>query len=158
MLDLAEAVDLKVGAELRGRSRLLTQVRADWCSGGMRSAGAGERVELPKNIHTDVDYAKAQGLPTTIADGMHSANWLSTMLTDYFGAHYISHGELRTKFIRPVLVNVATVTPRGTVRSREDMGPQGVRYELEVWCEDADGTKLVVGDAVIRVVSDPVAL
>ncbi|TDE03124.1 MaoC family dehydratase [Jiangella asiatica] len=144
--------DLAVGAELSGPTRPLTMERVEWYSIGMLSAASGERQDVQHNIHTDHEYARSQGLPEAIADGMHSTNWMSAMLAQNFGAHYLTSGELRTKYIRPVLVGTR-LTPRAVVTARED-GPDGVTYRLDVWCEDADGAKLTVGDAAVTVSTD----
>lgn len=143
-------VDFRVGAELIGPTRSLTMDRIDWYSMGMQAAATGERQPVQHNIHTDHEYARSQGLPAAIADGMHSTNWLSAMLAEHFGEHYIAHGSLRTKYIRPVLVDTV-LTPRAIVDSCEDLGTEGVVYHMSVWCEDEHGTKLTVGEATARV-------
>ena len=52
----------------------------------MSSAASGELAQVGANIHTDDEYAKSQGLPGVIADGMIMANWCSSMLVERFGA------------------------------------------------------------------------
>jgi acyl dehydratase len=117
----------------------------------MRIAGSGERQELPKNIHTDAEYARAQGLPAAIADGMHSANWISALLSEVFGVDYIRSGSLRTKFIRPIYVGVSAVTPKAVVRDRTEAEDHSVRYHLDVSCVDDRGQVVVVGEATVAV-------
>ncbi|WP_049564062.1 MaoC family dehydratase [Streptomyces sp. SBT349] len=149
MPDGSPLPDLAVGAELSGPTRPLTMERVEWYSIGMLSAASGVRQGVQRNIHTDQEYAASQGLPAAIADGMHSTNWLSAMMAHHFGGHYLTSGELRTKYIKPVFVDTP-LTPRGVVTAREE-GPDGVTYRLDVWCEDADGVKLTVGDAAVTV-------
>jgi hypothetical protein len=146
----SSALGLTAGAELTGPARTMTMERTGWYSMGMLAGGTGERQSVQHNIHTDHEYARQQGLPAAIADGMHSTNWLSALLTGHFGPHYIIRGSLRTKYIRPVLVD-AVLTPRAVVTAREDLGADGVLYRLDVWCEDEHGTKLTVGEATVRV-------
>jgi 3-hydroxybutyryl-CoA dehydratase len=143
-------VDFPAGAEFTGPARTMTTERTGWYSMGMLAGGTGERQPVQHNIHTDPEYARQQGLPTAIADGMHSTNWISALLAEHFGTHYIARGSLRTKYIKPVLVGVV-ITPRAVVSSREDLSDEGVRYRLEVWCEDQDGIRLTVGEAAIVV-------
>jgi acyl dehydratase len=140
-----------VGAELVGRTRTLSFQRVSWYSMGQLGAATGAPQPPQDNIHTNEDYAHEQGLPGAIADGMHSTNWMSALMTDYFGIHYLESGTLRTKFIKPVWVGTP-LTPKALVHTVEP-GKGGVRYSLEIWCEDPEGLKLTVGEA--SVVVDP---
>ena len=144
------APDFAPGTELAGASRPLTMDRTGWYSVGMLAAATGERRPVQHNIHTDHEYARAQGLPAAIADGMHSTNWLSALLAAHFGGHYLASGSLRTKYIKPIVVDTV-ITPRAVVTARQDLGPEGIRYALDVWCEDQDGTRVTVGEATVQV-------
>jgi acyl dehydratase len=116
----------------------------------MLSAAMGSLQPVQHNIHTDDEYARSQGLPAAIADGMHSTNWLSAMMADHFGAHYVVHGELRTKFIKPTYANVP-ITTRGHITDRTVSANGDIKITMDVWCEDDKGTKLTVGDASVLV-------
>ncbi|GAA2001287.1 MaoC family dehydratase [Microbacterium ulmi] len=139
-----------VGQVLIGPVRTLSLQRVTWYSTGQLGAATGVPHEFQDNIHTNPEYAKEQGLPGMIADGMHSTNWISSLLWDSFGYHYIENGTLRTKFIKPVWVP-SPITCKAEVTAVEDDGPQRTRYVLSVWNEDAEGTKLTVGDASVVV-------
>ncbi|GAB3597003.1 hypothetical protein GCM10027408_07650 [Microbacterium tumbae] len=76
---------------------------------------------------------------------MHSTNWLNALLGREFGEHYVSRGRLRTRYVKPTLLDVP-LTPKAVVTDRVET-EDGVRYELKVWVEDPDGTELTVGDA-----------
>jgi 3-hydroxybutyryl-CoA dehydratase len=141
--------ELQVGAEIAGPVRVVTAERIEWYDSAMLSAASGELAQVGVNIHTDDDYAKSQGLPGVIADGMIMANWCSSMLVERFGMDYVARGEMRTKFIKPVLLGVA-VFVRGRVLAVERGPDGGTVLKLDVWCEDERGTKLVDGDATIR--------
>ena len=106
-----------VGAEIAGPVRLMTAERIEWYDSAMLSAGKGELSQVGVNIHTDEEYAKAQGLPAIIADGMIMTNWCSSMMVQHFGMDYLQHGELRTKFIKPVYLGQTL-----SVRGRIDLG------------------------------------
>jgi len=134
-----------VGDVLTGPTRPISLQRAGWYSIGIFSAATGAPHEIQKNIHTDHEYARSQGLPAAIADGMHSTNWLNALLSHEFGEHYISRGRLRTRYVKPTLLDVP-LTPKAVVTDRVETA-EGVRYELKVWVEDPDGTELTVGDA-----------
>lgn len=151
MTEVVGTGGLKVGSELVGPVRRMTKERIQWYGDGLESAIAGEFVRVGVNIHTDEEFAKSQGLPAVIADGMISTNWLSALMVKYFGVDYLDRGELRTKFIKPVFRDVLVAT-RGLVRSIERLDNGNVRYSVDVWCEDQEGTKLTVGDGQVEVV------
>jgi 3-hydroxybutyryl-CoA dehydratase len=145
---MTDTRQLEVGTEISGLVRVVTAQRIEWYDSAMLSAARGELAQVGSNIHTDDEYAKSQGLPGVIADGMIMANWCSSMLVERFGMDYVERGELRTKFIKPVLLG-ATVFVRGRVLAVERGEDGGTVYKLDVWCEDEHGTKVVDGDARI---------
>jgi hypothetical protein len=139
---------LEVGTVLVGPSRILTHERILWYGDGLMTSASGERRLAMPNIHTDEEYAKSQGLQGAIADGMHSTNWISAMLTATFGRAYLENGRLRTKYIRPTFVG-RTLRVFGQITAREDRDAS-TYVELEVWTEDDDGTRLTVGAASVE--------
>lgn len=139
----------EIGKILTGPTRPISLQRAGWYSVGIYSAAQGAPHEIQQNIHTDHEYAKTQGLPAAIADGMHSTNWLNALLGQQFGEHYIRNGRLRTRYIKPTLLDVP-LTPKAEVIERVADG-EDVRYELKVWIEDPEGTELTIGDASVVV-------
>jgi 3-hydroxybutyryl-CoA dehydratase len=141
--------DLAVGAEITGPARLMTAERIEWYDSAMLSAAKGTLAQVGSNIHTDEAYARSQGLPAIIADGMIMANWVSSMLIEHFGLAYVERGELRTKFIKPVPLGM-TVVCRGRVQSVERPAGGALAYTLDVWCEDEHGTKVVDGHARVE--------
>ena len=140
---------LSVGSDLFGPVRAVMPERIEWYDSAMLSSAVGELRQVGSNIHTDPEYAKAEGFPDVNADGMILTNWCSTMLVDHFGIDYVEHGELRTKFIKPVYLR-SIVHVRGRVLSI-DATDAGKRYSLDVWCEDENGVKVVDGDAKVEV-------
>jgi hypothetical protein len=141
--------DLAVGTEITGPVRLMTAERIEWYDSAMLSAAKGTLARVGSNIHTDEAYARSQGLPAIIADGMIMANWVSTMLVEHFGLAYVERGELRTKFIKPVPLGM-TVLCRGRVGSIERLAGGARVYVLDVWCEDEHGVKVVDGHARVE--------
>jgi 3-hydroxybutyryl-CoA dehydratase len=146
VIDHGAGAALNVGTEFSSQARAMTMERIGWYSIGMQAAATGELMPVQHNIHTDHEYARTQGLPAAIADGMHSTNWISAMLAEHFGEHYIARGSLRTKYIKPVLAD-AVLTSHAVITARDDLGSDEICYHMEVWCEDEHGTKLTVGDA-----------
>jgi 3-hydroxybutyryl-CoA dehydratase len=135
--------DLKVGTEWRSAPREMTRERMRWYVDAQPTVAADNgRIQTQEpTIHDDDDYAKKQGLPGIIADGMISTNWIMGLLMDTFGEEFITKGKLRTKYIAPiyedqVVISCAKVT-----------AIDGNAYKLEVWCEDDTAKKLTVGEA-----------
>ena len=141
---------LAVGAELSAPFRVGTPERVEWYDSGLISASLGVLSRVGDNIHTSDEFARQQGLPGAILDGMSSTNWCSTMLIQYFGMDYVERGELRTKFIKPIYLGVP-VRPRGKVLSVEKNDGGGTEYKLDIWVEDDKGNKLVDGSARVVV-------
>jgi acyl dehydratase len=139
----------KVGDELRGPIRTATAERIEWYDSAMLSACTNELRQVGSNIHTDEEFAKSQGFTTVNADGMIMCNWCSEMLVHEFGMDYVSGGELRTKFIKPTVINT-NLHVKGKVKAVENKGGTSV-ITLDVWCEDEKGTKFVDGDAKVEV-------
>ena len=63
----------------------------------------------------------------------------------YEAAHVRLPGRMAVKFIKPVLVG-DTLTLYGCVRGMQPEDGR-VRVEVEVWCENQDGVKTMVGEA-----------
>lgn len=140
----------QVGDEIRGPARTVTPERIEWYDSAMLSACTNELRQVGSNIHTDDEFAKSEGFTGVNADGMISANWCSEMLVHTFGMDYLERGELRTKFIKPVLMGVL-LQVKGKVTGARRQNNGNTLYELAIWCEDQNGTKLVDGDAKVEV-------
>jgi 3-hydroxybutyryl-CoA dehydratase len=142
---------LPAGHEFRTMPRPMTRERMRWYVDIQETvqADTGRIVTQPPTIHDDDEYAKKNGLPGIIADGMISTNWILGLLVDVFGPEAAGKGRLRTKYIAPVYedqVIVACARVRAAVRNGDDT----TAYELDVWCEDDAGVKVTVGEAVVH--------
>lgn len=141
---------LRPGSEIFGRRCTATAQRIEWYGSAMLTAATGTVRSVGANIHTDKDFARRQGLPDAIADGMICTNWLSSMLLEHFGHHYLERGELRAKFIKPIFAGMV-VTMRGRVDSIEELGNGNRSFMLTVWCEDDEGVMRTEGNARVVV-------
>ena len=144
----------RVGDELVGPVRAITPQRIEWYDSAMLSAATDELRQVGSNIHTDVEFARSEGFMTANADGMIMTNWCSEMLLRHFGIDYLSRGELRTKYIKPVNLGVE-LHVRGRIREAAHRTDGSTLYTIDVWCEDEQGTKLVDGDAKVDVARGP---
>jgi hypothetical protein len=91
-------------------------------------------------IHTD-DYAK--GFGSTLL------SYVLEMLYNYFGQNWLYHGKIKTSFIGGGAINGDIVTAHGLVTK---VAPEetGTRVKLDVWMENQNQDKIVVGEASCR--------
>lgn len=94
---------LEVGQALPSLSRTLQQGQIDIYSGVQ-----------PFSIHTNEAWAQAKGFRTTIAQGMMSTAYVSTLMTTTVGEGFVVGGHMDAKFLRPVLCG-DTLEVTGTV-------------------------------------------
>ena len=131
---------------------------------GARQAGepAGEplSLELPKtftpemcneffyrsrNYHNDKAASKELGFGDTVIGGRMTLSCVTELLTRHFGRGFYLGGRLDVKFTNVLWPN-ETFTTRGIITGRRTEGGQ-TRTEVTVYCEKADGTKIIVADA-----------
>lgn len=141
-----------VGTEFRLPPRPMTRERMRWYVDIQETVQVDDgRIHTqPPTIHDDDGYARKQGLPGIISDGMITTNWIHGLLLDVFGASAAGTGRLRTKYIAPIYEDQIVITcARVTDVSHNAAGQ--VSYGLTVWCEDDAGSMLTVGDAAVRI-------
>ena len=98
-----------------------------------------------KNYHNDVEEARRLGFPDIVVQGMMSLCFISEMMTQRFGRGWHVGGRMNVNLVN-VLWQGEVVTAKGVLREKTPEG-SGERVQLQVWCEKADGTKIVVGTA-----------
>jgi len=125
---------LAVGDELPALTKKVEQRRID-CYSGVR----------PHSIHTDPEWARQKGFKAPLAQGMMSTAYVSELMVQATGAGFVKGGRMSVSFIKPVFVG-DTLTVRGRVKSREAEGSR-TRVTVEVWCENQEGVKTMVGTA-----------
>jgi 3-hydroxybutyryl-CoA dehydratase len=125
---------VEVGAELPVLTKTIVQRQID-CFSGVR----------PHSIHTDADWALKRGFRVPLAQAMMSTAYVSQMMTQFAGKGFAKGGAISVSFIKPVYAG-DTLTVRGRVKSREREGTAS-RVTVEVWCENQDGVKTMVGTA-----------
>ena len=137
--------DTPVGHTATGRVKKVTSYRTWLFSGGWPRFDGWPA----KNVHTDLAAAQQSGLPTRAASGAMCLGYLTELLVDLFGEQWLSGGELTSKFIGIVDAgDDVTCTARVTAREETDTG---VRFTLDVRCENQDGAPVVVGTASGRI-------
>ena len=129
------------GSEFCGKLKTVTEERVYAFSGGFPKGP-----DWPKqNIHTDLEFAKNCGLPTRAASGTMCEGYLTELMIDLFGEDWLTYGKMSLKFI--AIVDAGhTILPKAAVKSRQIEG-SGVKFDMELWCENQYGNKVVVGTA-----------
>jgi acyl dehydratase len=146
----AGLLQLQVGSELRSAPRPMTRERMRWYVDAQPTVAADNgRIQTQEpTIHDDDAYAKKQGLPGIIADGMISTNWIMGLLLDTFGRDFARAGKLRTKYIAPIYEDQIVISCARVLEvDRTSNGETA--YRFEVWCEDDKQTKPTVGEALV---------
>lgn len=98
-----------------------------------------------QSIHVQEEAARAAGFPTTVAQGLMSADYISELMTGALGQGWILAGRLSLAFVRPVLCG-DTVTATGRLAETIDEGAF-LRRVYDVWCENQRGEVVTVGRA-----------
>ena len=151
-MDDPAALDMwEPGFELPRLVRTMTAERMRWYSDALEtvSRGSSELILAEPNIHTDDELAQANGLPSRVADGMVSTNWIHSLLAQVYGLNFLRGGSLRTRYVRPIFVDerievIVRVTGRETVE-------RGERLVIDVQCVKSDGQVATAGEAMVRV-------
>ena len=141
----------ETGTEFRAAPRRMTRERMRWYVDAQPTIAADDgRIHTqPPTIHDDDEYAKSQGLPGIIADGMISTNWIQSLLIDTFGPTVAKRSRLRTKYVRPVYED-DMIHAIAQVTKVEGAADAPEKVELKVWCEREDGTTVTAGEAIIH--------
>jgi hypothetical protein len=126
--------DLPVGYELEPITKKITLDKTRIYEGWPAS----------RSRHCDYDAAHATGLPAPNINGALVAGVLGELFIKFFGENYIG-GTLSFNLIRQVQVG-DELTARGTVREKVT-GPGGTRLHLDVWLDNQNGDKVLVGKA-----------
>ena len=97
-----------------------------------------------RSRHCDYDAAHATGLPAPNINGALVAGVLGELFIKFFGENYIG-GTLSFNLIRQVQVN-DELTARGVIKDKA-AEPDGTRLFLDVWLDNQNGDKVLVGKA-----------
>lgn len=96
-------------------------------------------------IHTD-DYARDFGMRGALVGGSTLLSYILEMLYNYFDQKWLYYGKINVSFVGGGAINGDVVTAHGVVKAVEQE-EAGTRLKLDVWMENQDGAKIVVGEA-----------
>jgi acyl dehydratase len=96
---------------------------------------------------------RPRGVTRVIASGTQYQGYLVGLLVEVFGEAWLSGGRLA--FRLPAVVSVGdTITPKARVIAVTGTAA-GCQVELEVWCENQDGVRVLAGSATGLVATAP---
>ncbi|MBU6531444.1 hypothetical protein ACFUIW_30740 [Streptomyces sp. NPDC057245] len=97
--------------------------------------------EYVRNIHNDIDVARAGGLRVPIVQGQQQFGLLAQLLTLRSGPSFLTSGWLRVKFLAPLEV-FEPFTLTGVVTEVTPVD-DGLRVDLEVWARRGSDDRLI---------------
>lgn len=100
----------------------------------------------PFSIHTDEAWAKEKGFATTIAQGMMSTAYISTIMTTAVGEGFVEGGTMDAKFLKPVLCG-DTLEISGTVAGFTREADGRIRCHASFAAHNQRGEQTMAGTA-----------
>ena len=95
---------------------------------------------------TDDEAARKEGLPGMITPGNMSLAILSKLVTDWIGSSGAQLTRMGTTYRQPVLPDHA-ITLQGFVTDKNESNHTA---EMDIWLENEDGERLVIGTATVH--------
>ncbi len=129
--------------EFQPITRTLTQDKLTAYSEDSANALRGQ------SIHVQPGIAKKAGFPTTVAQGLMSADYMSELLENELGREWYDYARLSVAFIRPVLCGDTLTANARLAESSEDGAMTRQVYEL--WCENQRGDLVSSARATVLV-------
>lgn len=105
----------------------------------------GEGAWPHRNIHSDPDAARAEGLSEPVGSAPTFFAMITRAMMTCFGEGWVVGGRTSLKMIKPVYAR-NFVTARGRLIEKQPAGDR-VRYVFDVWVENEQRQKVVVGTA-----------
>ena len=105
----------------------------------------GEGTWPHKNIHSDAEAARAEGLNEPVGSAPTFFALVTRAMMTCFGAGWVVGGRTSLKMIKSVYAR-NFVAARGVLREKLREG-DAVRYVFDVWVENETREKVVVGTA-----------
>ncbi len=102
-----------------------------------------------KNIHNDTETARSVGARDVVAGGVVTMAVGWEMLLNSFGERWLKGGKLSCTFVNMVCGG-DELTAKGVVREATEDDPSDLAY-MDIWLENQDGDKVIVGKASVPI-------
>lgn len=133
-LPVTASADLPIGFTLPTITRTMT----------LDKARIYEGWPATKSRHCDYDAAHATGLPAPNINGAQVAHVLGELFIKFFGENYLG-ARLSFNLVRQTQLD-DSLTAGGVITGKEIEG-DATRLLLDVWLENQNGNKVLVGKA-----------
>jgi acyl dehydratase len=133
--------DTQEGNEFSGKLKRVSEERVYAFSGGFPKGPGWPQ----KNIHTNLEFARRCGLQARNASGSMFESYLTELMIDIFGEDWLKQGKMQLVFIGMVSIG-DTLLAKAIIQSKQT-DDFGTRFVLDIWCENQQGNKVVVGNA-----------
>ena len=104
---------------------------------------------LENSVHTNRQVAKVLGFPNVICQGNMMLNYISEMLFKVYREHWIQHSKASVAYVKSVFPG-DTLSAKGVVKEKE-VANSATRLKLDVWVENKEGEKVVIGNAEVTI-------
>ena len=128
----------QAGYEIVGKPKELTMKEMRLFSGGPPGPDWPAR-----NIHTFREVAIRSGIGKPIASGLMFEAYMIEFMLDIFGENWLNTGKAKVVFIE-MAGEGDTLLPKAVIKSKYIHG-SNAEINLELWCENQYGNKLMVG-------------
>jgi acyl dehydratase len=96
-----------------------------------------------RSIHVHPEVAKSAGFPTTVAQGLMTADYFSELMTAALGKEWFEYAGLSVAFLRPILAG-DTITTGARISEETEEGAV-LRRVYEVWADNQAGKTVAAG-------------
>jgi 3-hydroxybutyryl-CoA dehydratase len=96
-------------------------------------------------LHLDPEFAASTHFGRVVAHGMLVLAYISEMMVQAFGRHWLEAGHLNVRFRAPVYPGDRVATFGEVLRLAEENGH--IRLECSVGCRNQDGEEVINGEA-----------
>jgi 3-hydroxybutyryl-CoA dehydratase len=103
-------------------------------------------------IHLDPHFAATAHYGRIVAHGMLVLAYISEMMAQAFGRHWLEAGHLKVRFRAPVYPGDRVATFGEVLRLAEENGH--IRLECSVGCRNQDGEEVINGEAWVTMPTD----
>lgn len=103
-------------------------------------------------VHYNEAFARAHGFRAPIAHGMMVLGYLAETLRETWGDAWLTTGAVDVRWVAPVFPG-DRITPGGEVLEAEN-SLVGCHVAAEVWCDDQNGRRVLIGSASVTFPSD----
>lgn len=140
LLNLSE---LQVGLNLPEMHKLVTQENINRYAKASRDFNP---------IHINEEFARKTPAGGTIAHGMLMLAYVSQMMTDAFGKHWLTGGRFNVRFKSPARPG-DEVTIQGKIEKLQP-GEGLTTASCSVLCANQQGETIITGEAIVRIKND----